>query len=501
MFAATGFAVADERPAAVFDRATFDRMDAAVNKNLDRTVKSGGDLAWSESYIMLSYTEMYRATKDRGYLDRLIEHADHVLKQRDDNRGLHDYSDRSRPAWSVGGKYTVATLTLKDDDGREVLRFRSTRFAFNHETTIQIKVRPDGHLFDLVLENPHWQAKEEYTGLNVDRTSPDCVERRVNLCDSVAKERKILCGEKGSSLVTVEIVGDAAKMPAKDAEGKELAGRAVAMVPLVMAFHGYSGLMTYPMLEFAKFVREDPALREKYDAKADTYVREAVRVFEDAEEDWRDGPKDGEGYYVNGEKGCAFWTDGVCKAFNYQCANGRALLRLGQLTRTTKWDNHAKAAARLFKRHLNVADNGSYVWKYSWGIFEKGWTRENSPSYNTPTWKGFPTIEDISHGHLDVDFARLCAENEIVFDKTDMQRFAATFLKNILDEQKWTTSNLVDGQGGYGEHNAVIGGWCDLARWEPKVADAIRKVCAEQRIDERTAGPALWTASRLVKWK
>lgn len=499
IIAAAGAARAADRPSVVFDRVLFDRMDQAITKDRQAKLDGGGGLAWGESYTMLAYVEMYRATHDRGYLDKLVDHADYVLQQRNDNRGFRDYSGRIRPAWSVGGKYTVAELTLRTDNGRDVLRFRSTRFAFNDATKIRITTDPGSGLC-LAIENGHWKAREEYAGLSLDPDSPDYIERRVNACDRVAGERHLACGEKGSSLVTVEVLNRADRWPTCDGRGDPLHGRSIPMIPLTMAFHGYSGQMTYPMLEFAWVVRQDPALRDTYGRKADEYVAQAVRVYEDATEDWQVGPQPDEGYYLSGEKGSPFWTDGVGKAFNYQCSNGRSLLRLAQLTREPKWERQTKAIARLFKRRLRIADNGSYVWRYGWGVFERGWTREDSPSFNTPTWKGYPTTEDISHGHLDVDFARLCAENGWVFDRGDMCRLANTFLKNVLDEKKWTTANLVDGKGGYGAHNAVIGGWCDLAEWEPKVARAIMKVSAKQRIDERTSAAALWTVARLVRW-
>lgn len=491
---------AAEPPVVAFDRALFDRMDLSINGGNGHKTATGGELAWGESYIMLGYVEMYRATGDRYYLDKLVDHADGVLKQRDDKRGFRDYSGRSRPAWSVGGKYTVAELVLKADDGADVIRFRSTRFAFNDQTRIQIKPRPDARLFDLVIENKHWKAREDYAGLSLDRGSPDCVERKVNACDQVAMERKLGCSDKGSGLVTVEIIGKPTGLPTHDGKGNLLSDKFTPMVPLDMAYHGYSGQATYPMLEFAWTVHQDPKLLEKYGRKAEEYVAEAIRVFKDAGEEWREGPQAGEGYYVTGERGCPFWTDNVGKAFNYQCSIGRSLLRLAQLTNDPKWERQTKAIARLFKRHLRVADNGSYVWNYSWGDFEKGWTKDNSPSLNTPTWKGYPTVEDISHGHLDVDFMRLCAETSWVFDREDMGRLAGTFLKNVVNEAEWTTSNQVDGQGGYGAHNTIIGGWCDLAVWEPRVAYAIKRVCTEQRIDKLDTGAAMWTVSRLVKW-
>jgi hypothetical protein len=56
-------------------------------------------LAWGESYVMASLVTMYRATLDVAYLERLVEHADGVLAQRDDVRNVKDYRERSEPCW------------------------------------------------------------------------------------------------------------------------------------------------------------------------------------------------------------------------------------------------------------------------------------------------------------------------------------------------------------------------------------------------------------------
>ncbi len=56
-------------------------------------------LAWGESYVMSSLAAMYRATNHPMYLDRLAEHVDAVLAQRDDARGVTDYRGVSGACW------------------------------------------------------------------------------------------------------------------------------------------------------------------------------------------------------------------------------------------------------------------------------------------------------------------------------------------------------------------------------------------------------------------
>ncbi|MBC8069669.1 MAG: hypothetical protein IAG13_15135, partial [Deltaproteobacteria bacterium] len=56
-------------------------------------------LAWGEGYVMSSLAAMYRATTHPMYLERLAEHIDAVLAQRDDARGVADYRGVSGACW------------------------------------------------------------------------------------------------------------------------------------------------------------------------------------------------------------------------------------------------------------------------------------------------------------------------------------------------------------------------------------------------------------------
>lgn len=56
-------------------------------------------LAWGESYVMMALTALFRATGDPIWLDRLASHADAVLAQRDDARGVADYRGVSGACW------------------------------------------------------------------------------------------------------------------------------------------------------------------------------------------------------------------------------------------------------------------------------------------------------------------------------------------------------------------------------------------------------------------
>ncbi len=64
------------------------------------------DLAWGESYVMMSLAAMFRTTGDPVYLDRLSWHIEGVLEQRDDARGVTDYRGDSGACWRCTEYYT-----------------------------------------------------------------------------------------------------------------------------------------------------------------------------------------------------------------------------------------------------------------------------------------------------------------------------------------------------------------------------------------------------------
>nr|BAL54285.1 hypothetical conserved protein [uncultured prokaryote] len=89
-------------------RERFDRNDAAIHdgRGYSDLTNDNGELAWAEAYILLAYMEMYRATQDRYYLRKLVEHFDRLLANRDDMRGVADtYAGKPLAGWGAT-KYT-----------------------------------------------------------------------------------------------------------------------------------------------------------------------------------------------------------------------------------------------------------------------------------------------------------------------------------------------------------------------------------------------------------
>lgn len=151
--------------------------------------------------------------------------------------------------------------------------------------------------------------------------------------------------------------------------------------------------------------------------------------------------------------------------------------------------------AKYFKHHLEAENNSipgdPYVWCYG---------RDCSDHK-----------EDISHGAIDVDFARLCAENGIVFDNTDMNRFAETF-KEKLHSSHGEFGELVSGQ----EHPTkdwrkwAAGRWLFLTPYDQFVYTSVSQLVTKYLfcdrpqdciLGERVKDVSLLSLSYLVRYK
>ncbi|MEP6756326.1 MAG: hypothetical protein ABJA67_12550 [Chthonomonadales bacterium] len=82
--------------------ARFDRLDNQLNGGLGYVHRPGNTsgYAWGESYLMSAYVTMYRATSDTHFLDKLVDHFDRVLANRDDVRHLKDqFTNQELAGW------------------------------------------------------------------------------------------------------------------------------------------------------------------------------------------------------------------------------------------------------------------------------------------------------------------------------------------------------------------------------------------------------------------
>jgi len=208
----------------------------------------------------------------------------------------------------------------------------------------------------------------------------------------------------------------------------------------------HSGMITYPLARFAWLV--DNCMVVSYRSQALTYTDVAKSALAVFEKNWNYDASTGRGYYQ-------FFADEPHSAnspnppvplpFNQQLAAGRTLIMLHKVTGNNEYREKAEALARHFRSNLK-GNKGPYIWTYWYG---KGLDRSK-------------TIEDISHGAIDLDFAILAYRSGIVFNREDLSRFQETYEKNI--HKSGTVANTVDGRG-EGRYKNAIGRWLELAEF------------------------------------
>src|SRR5690606_38386072 len=130
-------------------------------------------------YVLQAYLLMYEAVRDRYYLDKAIDHIDHVLANRDSERGFTDWRGLSVPGWRTGDPYSAGEVPLTDARGRPTLRLRTAR-ADSARTEVSVAAGSTPGTFQVSLHHPVYQVSETHDNLTMDPDSPDYAVTRIN---------------------------------------------------------------------------------------------------------------------------------------------------------------------------------------------------------------------------------------------------------------------------------------------------------------------------------
>lgn len=433
-------------------------------------------LSWGESYLTGAFINLYEATGDTRYLEEVAFRGNRMLKHRDDYRGVTDGSGKSRPAWSMGSKYVVAEGALLDAGGKTLLKIRSTPSAYNNSTTVDVAGTGQNR-FTLLVRNEHFKRYETYENLSLDASDPRYVMDIVN--DPLAPYSTGAGNftDKKSNLVRIEGEKKSLKGPLPDQK--------ITLTPVPLAYTGYLGVIYYPLMRFAEIVKNNPALK-KFLPDAGLFIKAAEESYADASRRvWREVPGKEEGYYLMCEKGESMPADNVGQPFNYLAKHVCTELALYRLTGKKEYLDRSKKMINLFKNRLIYDEtNDLYVWNYWFEpMTTTGWKPEDHISYNVKMYPGKARVEDISHGGHDIQMVMAGYKMGIGFDKTDVQRFANTFLRNVLTPDKRKITRLVDGSGDYQAYFNSIHQWFVLSEVVPEVFGAGKEIY-ENRTEE-----------------
>lgn len=459
--AAAGYDYTARETFDLFDR-TFHQSGAAGQPS---DTNEAGGLAWGQSYILAGFIRMYEAYRDTHYLDRLITNIDLVLAGRDSVRGVSDYRGRSLPAWRAGAPYTVGTVTLKGTDGTPLLEVR-TSLTYADDAVATVTAGGSEGRFTLEVRNNRTNLVATFPDLSLDPAAADYAVRRI--LDAFPTPTRVTAKDLRPSPS-----GDAAPAPG-----------ATPFVSQPVVFTVHTGMISYPMASFAKIVLRDPRLAAvaKYRRKAIEYLKAARDAAAVHDDEWRQ-TDDGYGYFV-WNKGTPLGYDGTEQPTNQGLALGQTYAELAAATGDPFYRDRTRRMARMFARELTVDADDAYVWSY-WPAFGKtynGFAKADGVSEYTPSGNPVRSIEDLSHGAIDVEFAAAAFRNKLSFTGQDMARFARTYSKNLIaptgDDGHPTAYVRVDGTGGTTTPGQYLQAprWMAVAQWDDAVFTHSRSI-------------------------
>jgi len=445
-------------------------------------------LSWRESYYLQGLVDLYEATGNTRFLKELISRGDQLLSHRDDRRGVTDGSGKSRPAWSMAMKYVVAEAQLRDAAGNPVIAIRSTPSAYNNFTRVEVMKAEDhsSSHFTLKVTNEHFKRTELFSNLSIDPGDERYVEKIVNDPMAPYSTRPGNYTEL-SNLIRVTTLHNPKTLPAL---------QSIDLKPIPLAYMGYLGIIYHPLMRFAEIVKNDPKL-DKLAPAADRFIKAAAESYDDASTRlWRNGPNEGEGYYLTCEKGESFPADNVGQPFNFLGKHVCVELALYRFTGKKEYLERSQQMITLFKNRLVYdRENDLYIWNYWYEpMTTTGWTPEDNLSFNVRYFRAAPYVEDISHGTLDIAMVMAAYRMGIGFDSVDVARFSNTLLKNVISPDRRTVRRTVNGKGEYPAYFPALHRWLELSEVNEEVYKAVKEIYLKR--EEESLG---FTAN-LLKW-
>lgn len=378
-----------------------------------------GRIVWNEQYFMESLLNVYQATREERYLRLFMEHADHVLSQRDDQARRKDHAGKSRPGWQSGAHYTLGVpIIIPDDEGNPSLEVQTIRCAGNNYTALEIR-RKDNR-FDLIVKNNF-------------RRENAVVVRYENLTLS-SVEAKINAHLNPESYIRVKALGS---QPPTD--GSYLLRETYRIV-----FHElHTPLIGIPFLRFAALVFENDL--RSYEGKAKRYITAFEESYRDYQDSWREDEEGGYFIFEANGKHCAA---GLPVPYNGLSANGRFLLWLYRATGKQEYLTKAFKLARKVRAGMKLLPDGTLTMPYWYGLPYQGWEgREEDPVNGLYIEsKPYNATEDISHFSLTLLFMVDASYMGLVFRDEELRAATATFLKKI-----WKPGGALNREKGWGE--------------------------------------------------
>ncbi|WP_144276613.1 hypothetical protein [Parenemella sanctibonifatiensis] len=293
-------------------------------------------------------------------------------------------------------------------------------------------------------------------------------------CGTGTKKYEFVQTERSHAKYVVDVINDAFapnwEWTAVDLRDPDFPGRVphgtAAVQEQFHAFTVHTGMVTYPLAQFARIVTDAGLTRLA--PKAEAYAaaaREAVAFHAPEVQFYEDHPDSAD--YAH-PVGAALRHDGLIQPYNQSHALGATQVELYRLDGDQAYARTVKALVASFLRGADLVDN-AYVWSY-WPPSSQAYAgyQGGTESTYTPRWNAAPGIEDISHAAITVEFLVAASRAGIGLTATQLASLKRTFSQNMVTGGD-TVAYRVDGSDPRNTVSLVgqLPRWLPLAAWLP----------------------------------
>jgi hypothetical protein len=491
-------------PADASGNSWYDRyvaMDAAVGGSL-YTSPDSATLAWGESYVLSSYVDVYKLSRDTAWLDKLTTHVDRIIANAGDEDG-DGYAGWSTSRYSPQELLNTGFETVTSGDSTMAASWVrwQTNTTNAHRTTDRatgsygLQIDSDGALWRKVYQRLGTYEPNTIYDLKFSaKTNGSAAGGRVYIIDQTTDV--ILCSTAFTNTAWTAF-SLACRTPAAAGHVLEVwlghdnyriaGGRALfddVSVKGRFPYMVHDGMVGTPIAQFIRLAHQTPSLAAQYHAKAAEY-----RAFLETEivPRWESSGYIGNTWvssartYTQSPNFDAFsHAARVANDFlpyNQSIAYGRMLLLLHQVNGNATYLDRARGTGQFLKNGMTL-DGEAYTWKYS--------SRSAAGS-----------AEDTSHANIDIGAARELYDSGNIFTATDMQR-----ITNALTQKMWNGSltapvvkKYVNGTGD-NSMSIYLVEWAEYAQW----AKNILPIIAEQYRSTGNSAYAMLALARIMKW-
>jgi len=402
-----------------------------------------GSLAWGEAYVLQSYMTMYRATRDRRYLDLCAEVVELVLGLRDVDRAVSDYRGCSALAWSATRPYTAQWVDLTNSSLKPLVRLRCA-LSGAYQIRVQVLAREDGR-FDLTVVAPN-SVEDMHTALSLDAADPRYIVRWL---DDRSPTRALLTAVDLREGRSAEILRTAR----------------VEMRPFRYVFAVHTGMIAAQLLDFRREVFRTVSLVKRYKGIADRSLTAAQEAVHSHDPDWRPGVAPSNlGSYVFA-RGAPVANDGTLLPHNHNLAMARALAYLFVQTGIAEYRDRVSAILQTFESDLSPGS--APIWPYYWSKSRPytGYSKSDDISTFTRQQSANRALEDTSHGALDVEAVVACHRLGLTSNTSCVSRLATTFITRIARRSVLGTPVAAGAESASGARDLTVPRWIGLSLW------------------------------------